>query len=137
MLLYKPNEEKVISKIIDDEAVIIKLGEGTYYNLNEVGTLIWKKIQEKSSESMILESVLACFTVEKTEAAEDLKQLLQKLNAENLVSAFEEISDSSPVSAKENKASYSAPGIEVYSDMEDLLALDPPVPGMNDITWKK
>lgn len=33
-------------------------------------------------------------------------------------------------------AAYSPPVLEVYTDMSDLLALDPPMPGLADIPWR-
>ncbi len=32
---------------------------------------------------------------------------------------------------------YTAPALEIFRDMQDLLALDPPMPGLSDIPWKK
>ena len=32
---------------------------------------------------------------------------------------------------------YQAPRLHKYTDMADMLALDPPLPGLNDIPWKR
>ncbi len=32
---------------------------------------------------------------------------------------------------------YTAPTLEIFRDMQDLLALDPPMAGLSDIPWKK
>jgi hypothetical protein len=36
----------------------------------------------------------------------------------------------------QQKLPYEAPVLNIYRDMGDLLALDPPTPGLYDIAWK-
>ena len=38
---------------------------------------------------------------------------------------------------QQEKASYDIPKLNIYRDMGDLLALDPPVPGLGDTPWKE
>ena len=40
-------------------------------------------------------------------------------------------------SAGADKLPYKSPQLHIYTDMEDLLALDPPTPGFADIPWKE
>ena len=37
---------------------------------------------------------------------------------------------------QQEKAPYEIPKLNIYRDMGDLLALDPPVPGLGDTPWK-
>ncbi len=135
MSAYTPNEKQVISKVIDDEAVIIKLEQGVYYSLNEVGTVIWQQIMEKNTKTGIIDYIVSNYSIDKEIAAQDIETLLKTMQSEQLIITSNE-SSTPNVSVTKNNKVYTPPEIEAYRDMEDLLALDPPVPGMNDVTWK-
>jgi len=38
---------------------------------------------------------------------------------------------------QQEKVPYEIPKINIYRDLGDLLALDPPVPGLGDTPWKE
>ena len=40
------------------------------------------------------------------------------------------------VDLDQTSGAYTPPVLEVYTDMSDLLALDPPMPGLADIPWR-
>ena len=136
MTNYVPNENHVISKIIDDEAIIIKLEKGVYYSLNELGSIIWKMIVEKNTSSSIVDYIHANYEVEISQVEQDVKNLLDKMYEEQLIIPSDE-SAVPTVEPGSDNLPYASPQIEAYRDMQDLLALDPPVPGMNDVTWKE
>ena len=52
------------------------------------------------------------------------------------------ISNSSSTAAEareeeqQSELPYEAPTLNIYRDMGDLLALDPPMPGLADMAWK-
>jgi hypothetical protein len=136
MKSYRPNDKRVISKIIDGEAIIIKLEQGVYYSLNELGSVIWKNIEEKNSSSAIIDYIVSNYSVEISRAKQDVINFLNEMDKEQLIVPNNK-SITPTVKARSDKLSYMAPQLEVYRDMEDLLALDPPVPGMNEVTWKE
>ena len=91
---------------------------------------------EKNTNAAIVDYIVANYSVKKAQAEQDVEALLQKMFKEQLIIT----SDDSIVPVVETnveKKSYIVPEIEAYRDMEDLLALDPPVPGMDDVTWKE
>ena len=53
-----------------------------------------------------------------------------------------ETSDGAPcgeVQAQESeqKLAYESPQLKIYRDLGDLLALDPPIPGLEDTPWRE
>ena len=42
---YAINRASVVSDVIEGEAVIINLDTGTYYGLNETGSVLWSVLQ--------------------------------------------------------------------------------------------
>ena len=131
-------EDEVASKVIDGEAIIINLANGIYYSMDKAGALIWEMIQTKHSLEETLTAVTTCYEVSQEDARRDLEQLVEELLKENLVS----LSDNSDLALGDSlthpqeKLRYELPKLNIYRDMGDLLALDPPTPGLGDTPWK-
>jgi hypothetical protein len=135
---YAPRQD-VASELIDGEAIIIDLGTGMYFSLVGAGGRIWALLAEQRS----LEEILACLLVEYevgAEAArEDLENLVTQLLAENLIVPAQQPRPSDPVAstALAAKIPYQPVRLVIYRDMGDLLALDPPAPGLSEIVWRE
>jgi hypothetical protein len=84
----------------------------------------------------MIDTVVAGYDVPADEARADVQALLAQLLEEGLVlvTPGEGEHVPQPAPATGNKP-YERPHLQVYRDMEDLLALDPPAPGMNQISW--
>ena len=67
------------------EMVVLDLKSGAYYGLNEVGTDIWKAIEEPKSVSDIIEIIVAKYDVEREQCELDTIALLQELEATGLI----------------------------------------------------
>ena len=136
---YRPRDEEVASKVIDGEAIIINLANGVYYSMDKVGALIWVLLQAGCTlEEMIL-AVTDQYDVSREEAESNVRELVQELIQENLVVSTENgipLPTADQLDHKE-KAAYETPKLNIYRDMGDLLALDPPVPGLGDTPWKE
>ena len=70
---------------VEDECVILHLKNGVYYGLDPVGTRIWQLIQQPTSVSEVVDTVLAEFEVEREQCGRDTLKLLNELAAENLI----------------------------------------------------
>jgi hypothetical protein len=131
---YRPRDEEVASKVIDGEAIIINLANGVYYSMDKVGALIWDLLQAGCTlEEMIL-AVTDQYDVSREDAESNVRELVQELIRENLVVSAENgipLPTADQLDHKE-KAAYETPKLNIYRDMGDLLALDPPVPGLGD-----
>lgn len=74
-----------VSGEVSGEVVILNLKNGIYYSLNDVGTYVWKLIQEPRTVADIVDRLLEVYDVEADRCQEDLQALLQKLAAEGLI----------------------------------------------------
>jgi hypothetical protein len=133
---YIPNAEEVASEVLDGEAVLINLSNGMYYSIDGVGGRIWELIERGVCLDNVVQDVVARYEVDEQTVGADLQTFLNELIAENLV-----VPAGSPGTAVDtaNGASrlpYDAPALNIFRDMGDLLALDPPMPGLKDIPWK-
>ena len=134
----KIREEEVAAKVIDGEAIIINLANGIYYSIDKTGAFIWEMIQSGHSIGDTISSVVARYDILYEKAEKDVQSLVNELLKENLVCISNHAvqkpgNDWQP---PEQKLPYDSPKLNIYRDMGDLLALDPPTPGLGDMTWK-
>jgi hypothetical protein len=136
---FPPREEEVASKVIDGEAIIINLANGVYYSMDKVGALVWDRLQAGHTLDDVIVAVTGAYDVSRDQAESDVRELVQELVQENLVVTSEN-GKHAPAEATtdlRDKLPYELPKLNIYRDMGDLLALDPPVPGLGDTPWKE
>lgn len=128
------NEPDIASKIMDGEAILINLQTGAYYSLPAVGALVWQELTAHRTPGEILEALTRRYPGEARQLESDLAELLGELERENLVrpSDRETAAEAAELPGFAAPADYQKPLLEKFSDMEELLALDPPTPGALD-----
>jgi hypothetical protein len=134
----RPNASEVAAKVMDGEAILINLSNGMYYNMEQVGGVIWESIEAGHSLREIVSAVTERYEVASERALADVERVAGELLREKLVIVS---ADASPSAAAVNGAPvarlpYVLPRLNKYGDMADLLALDPPMPGLPDIPWE-
>jgi hypothetical protein len=135
---FRPREEEVASKVIDGEAIIINLANGVYYSMDKVGALVWDRLQLGYTLDDVIADVTRAYDVPREQAEPNVRELVEELVQENLVIPSED-SGAYPAAGtieQQEKVPYEIPKLNIYRDMGDLLALDPPVPGLGDTPWK-
>lgn len=133
----RPRGEEVAAKVIDGEAIIINLANGIYYSMDKVGGLIWDLVQVGYSLEEIIVAVTERYDASREQVQADVQELVEELLRENLVSVSENgASVEKRQLEQQEKHLYEVPKLNIYRDMGDLLALDPPTPGLGDTPWK-
>ncbi len=134
-----PNEQQVAAKVMDGEAVLINLANGFYYSMGGAGGFIWPLIGQRHALGEIARVVCDRFDVSNEQALADVQQLASQLLEEDLVSVCD--ADTQPVEGvrleKGEKLPYEQPQLTKYDDMADMFALDPPLPGLADVSADK
>jgi hypothetical protein len=74
-----------VSCDLSGESAILNLKAGVYYGLNEVGTRIWKLIQEPRRVSDLRDALLEEYEVEPARCEADIMTLLQALLDNGLI----------------------------------------------------
>lgn len=72
------------------EIVILDLGAGRYYGLDDVGAHVWKMIQQPVSIGSVCEGVLQTYGVERERCMKDLLVLFEQLMGKGLVELVDE-----------------------------------------------
>src|SRR5205823_3068257 len=78
-----------VSSILGQEAVILHLGAGEYYGLNEVGAVIWGLLEKPISAEQIAGEVTRKFEVTSNQSLSDVLQLLHRLRGQKLIEIAE------------------------------------------------
>ena len=70
---------------LSEEAVILSMGTGLYHGLNEVGTYIWKLVQNPTTVGDLRDSILEQYDVEREKCWQDLISLLEEMRKAELI----------------------------------------------------
>jgi hypothetical protein len=121
----------VVSEIIESEAIIIDLDSGNYYSLQDAGADIWAGIQDGIQIEEIVDRLKIKYEGDEGAIRSAAMALLNQLEDEALIKSdgaavgtgtpFAPIPDAEP----SDKISFSAPLLHKYTDMQDLLLVDP------------
>ena len=74
-----------IASDMDGEKVLMSIENNKYYNLGQVGGVIWDLIQTPTTVSSLVDALLSEYEVEKTECEEQVLSFLNLLSKEDLV----------------------------------------------------
>jgi len=128
---FKPNTHSITYQALADEMVIVYLETGIYYSLESVGTLIWNELTAGSSMKKVMEELCLRFDELPEEIEKSLKGFITQLQEEKLITPQKEVeltfSFFHPPSKHfcYAKAPYIHPYLNKYTEMQELLLLDP------------
>jgi hypothetical protein len=135
---FRINSPPVVAETLDGEATIVDLDSGTYYALNESGTFVWEELSRGADQESIPSAFAARYGIESSEAGTAVEELMAELLERNLIAGVENgtapTSDGSAATAERNGVPYSPPKLSAYTDMQELLLLDP-VHEVDDAGW--
>jgi len=77
--------ENVLFQEVDGEAVLLSLDEGLYYGLDDLGTRIWKFINEELELEQMVDRIAEEYEVEPERARADLENFLAELEESGLI----------------------------------------------------
>lgn len=129
--VFQVNSPNIVSETIDGEVVIVNLLTGDYYSLLNAATTIWNNIEQGMNRDHIVAELENIYESSSINIGDAVNDFLEKLQAEKLIVANRE-EQTSPQSPKSSASSNSLekqefvhPKFEKFTDMEDLLLLDP------------
>jgi hypothetical protein len=138
---FRVNTPTVTHETIDGEAVIINLDSGNYYSLVDVGSFIWGLVEKGASANEVQDLVLQTYQANASDVDQGVQDLLVQLQQENLIVPVDEagaldLSEVLPSNNGHEKPSFNPPSLHKYSDMQELLLLDP-IHDVDDAGWPK
>ncbi len=125
----KPNEPNVISEPMEGELVVINLESGCYYSLNRAAAKIWSYLDKGISVEQIIAAQQGD-GLDETEVNDTIASFCGFLEEEMLMIA----SASDQDLLEYESDSYEKPVIEKFSDMQEMLLLDP-IHEVSEMGW--
>ncbi|WOO42686.1 PqqD family protein [Rubellicoccus peritrichatus] len=123
---YQKRSSEIVSEAIDGEAVVIDLNNGAYYSLEGAGLYVWEALVAGYSVSDITQKLEATFAESSANIGPKVEAMVTSLLESELLVGRDSASVTEPSSTTiplpENLNSFE---IQCYSDMKDLLMLDP------------
>ena len=125
------NENEVVAQNFSDEVVVINLARGKYYSLAGTGTAVWEAAIAGHAAPAIVDAVSAAYGIDRSRVGTDVAALIGQCSEHALIVPRGD-SDPTPEGALRVEASgdYTTPELQVHDDVGHLLALDPPLPGL-------
>jgi hypothetical protein len=134
---FTVNTPSVVHEIIDGEAVIVNMANGKYYSIDKVGADIWGLIENGANLNQIIGAVSGLYQGCRDAIETSIKRLIAELQEENLILA-KEGNDSTgyilPLGSSRQETQFEEPVLHKYTDMEELLLLDP-VHDVDETGW--
>ena len=128
-LIYRINSPNTVHEIIEGEAIIINMKKGYYYSTDQTGAFIWELVGQNLDVEGMLTRIMKRYAGEPQEVRCILKDFLERLQSENLVSTLSAgQAAAEPVSQgvfNGDILPFSTPELHKYTDLQDLLLLDP------------
>jgi Coenzyme PQQ synthesis protein D (PqqD) len=125
---YRVNSPQVINETIDGEAIMINLATGSYYSLDRVGGDVWSLLEASLPVDDIVAELGRRYEASEDDIRRGVEDLLQRLSGEELVvpcDDTEPVRAVSPEPAAPERSPFHAPRLEKFTDMQDLILLDP------------
>ncbi|HEY8155181.1 MAG TPA: PqqD family protein [Myxococcota bacterium] len=121
-MFYKHNDEHVAAEEFDGEFVLINFARGTYFSLRHAAVDVWRQFRNGADPALVARCIRDRFPDAGEDAPAELKRCIQALIDEDLLVEAE--APGAPVEDWSSQV-WAAPAVEVYSDLKDLIVLDP------------
>jgi hypothetical protein len=118
---------QVIHETIEGETIIIDLASGTYFSLQGSAPAIWNALSQGHNDQQIVSRLQSLYGPEAPELESAVTSFVQELLDCGLVApgdgaAAEAAAE--PVGSEQSEA-FAAPRLERYTDMQEIILLDP------------
>lgn len=124
---YEINAPAVVSEIIDGEAVIMHLKSGYYFSTSDSGGVIWEGLEKRHDVDALASNLAASYALSANDASDILEGFIAKLISHDLIriAANDAALPATIDKPVQVPGPFQPPVLNVFSDMQDLLLLDP------------
>jgi Coenzyme PQQ synthesis protein D (PqqD) len=133
---FRVNNEQVVHETFEDEVLVVNFDTGTYYSLLGASARIWLWIVDGATTEAILRALADTYEGEAGAIEVAATEFIGKLGAENLILADQTgaTGNAVPLAPSTAKTPFVPPELQIFTDMQDLLLLDP-VHEVEDAGW--
>jgi coenzyme PQQ synthesis protein D (PqqD) len=124
---FAVNSPSVVSEIIDGEVIIMNLKSGNYYSSDKAGAIVWSWIEDGKTEAEMNRLAAIRYRASPHQIEASFRIFFDRLLEEGLVRKTD-AQESAPAAQPDRsnpQEDFFAPELCAYTDMQDLLLLDP------------
>ncbi len=135
--VFRIDAGNLMHEVIEGEVVIVNLENGSYYSLEGVGATIWGRLATGCTLEALAGELSAQYGEAREVVAKDVAAFVSQLHAEELVVQVAPNgldAEEAVVAPSEPARGYVAPVVHKYTDMEELLLVDP-IHEVEDSGW--
>jgi hypothetical protein len=125
MSFYRINKSRIVYEMLNTEVIVIDFNTGNYFALIHVAKLVWQFLEQEVSMQKMVQILSNAFRCEPDIIANDLKVFFDELLQNGLIEEGSEISAGMANEFNIDGWVYDPPKLEKYSDVQNLLLLDP------------
>ncbi len=123
---YEADAARISHERLNDEVIIINVETGAYYSGSGIFADLWSALMEGASDLEIVQHFEGSHSGEANSIRADVRDVIGQLIAKGLLSEAPERSSPAALSLPDVPgASWSTPSFAEYTDMWDLIQLDP------------
>ena len=124
----------IVHETVEGEVGVVELDSGTYYSLDAVGAEIWDHLIGGSTLDALADFIASRYGADRRSVAHGVSEFLRHLVNEKLVVAAPGANGARPDPREAPAIPYADPVLHKYSDMEELLLVDP-IHEVEDSGW--
>jgi hypothetical protein len=141
---YCVNEPSVISEVIDGETIVLNFESGHYYSFNPTASEIWTRVCAGHPVAVATEWVARRFAGDAATIRTEVAAFVRRLEEEHLIrpapaetaAPAATSGEASSEASSDLVVTFSSPDFEKFTDMEELLLLDP-IHEVGDTGWPR
>ena len=124
---FRVNSPPVVLETVDEETIIVNLDSGNYYDLNHSGGRVLGALAGGADLEGAIDALADAYGVERDEVEAPVRSLVDALGAEGIIGEWQNGGDNGHAPAATGPATrpYEHPALGKYTDMQELLLLDP------------
>ena len=125
---FRINTPDITHELLDGEVIVVHVITGSYYSLNGSAATVWGWIDRGAEVEHMANRIADLNGGNHEEVVAELHRFTNDLQAEGLISRVESSGRTSTTldeGAMDGIVPFSPPKFEKYSDMEELLLVDP------------
>ena len=121
------NRPAIIDETIDNEVVVVDLYRGSYFSIRGAGVDIWQLLTEPTTPEGVVTRIATRFGRPEADISAAVQRFVSELDGHGLLKPSDEAGAGAltPDPPGDDVPIFETPSLEKFTDMEDLLLLDP------------
>lgn len=125
MSSYNIQRVRIVYEVLNTEVIVVDFNTGNYYALIHVAKQIWQLIENQVPLDQIARLIADHYKLELGKVLDDVHPFIQRLLEIGLIEEATPTSSTDPVQIESHVLDYEPPRVQEYTDVQNLLLLDP------------